>query len=206
MSLLIHDMDRLLQAAETAPAPTRPAPAKSGGGQRPAQALPDGRKHAAPVRSPATAAAVEPSTTMSRQQSPVSATAVKTTSLKAIVRLAIAAVLAAKAALLGYWDYFFLTGSQKYVFAEDPLLIPELVILIPGLIAVAVGTILAQRWARIGGLAVCLYAIGNDIYYVYVAFGAVDLPMIGKILFYSATVVCLLFFLFGWPWAARPSK
>jgi hypothetical protein len=65
---------------------------------------------------------------------------------------------------------------------------------------------LAQRWARIGGLAICIYAIANDIY-GYIAFsGGVDLPMNGKILFYSATVVCLLFFLFGWPWAARPSK
>jgi hypothetical protein len=107
MSLLIHDMDRLLGAADAAPAPARPTPAKASVAQRPAQALPEGRTHAAPVRSPAAAAAAEPSTTMSRQQSPVSATAVKTTSLKAIVRLAIAAVLAAKAALLGYWDYFF---------------------------------------------------------------------------------------------------
>ena len=194
VSVLISDMDRLLEVAD-GPS-TTPAAAEAS-------------KRSGGATSPAAVAAVTASSTIERPPQTPSAASdapVAQASPSKVLRLAIGGLLAAQAALQLYWDIPVLTRGD-YVFRNDPLLIPEVGIMIPALIVVALGAALGKDWARIAGLVVCAYAFANDVYYLAVFPPPGEPALIAtNAAFFSTTMLAALLLLFGWRRMARPAK
>jgi hypothetical protein len=191
VSVLISDVDRLLEAAdEPSTTPTAAEAAKGSGGA-------------------ASTAATAASSTIERQPQTPSAASdppLARASPSKALRLVIGVLLAAQAALRLYWDIPVLTRGD-YVFKNDPLLIPEVGIMIPALIVVALGAALGKAWARIAGLVVCAYAFANDVYYLAVFPPPGESGLIAtNAVFFATTILAALLLLFGWRRMAHPAK